>query len=51
MQNGDFLRFSMGRWTDGKHGARPGIYDLQGRKLSQEPLSGVYIKDGKKVVK
>ena len=31
--------------------ARPGIYDLQGRKLSQEPQSGVYIKDGKKVVK
>ena len=34
-----------------KNGARPGIYDLQGRKLSQEPLNGVYIKDGKKVVK
>ena len=34
-----------------KNGARPGIYDLQGRKLSQEPQNGVYIKDGKKVVK
>ena len=34
-----------------KHGARLGIYDLQGRKLSQEPQNGVYIKDGKKVVK
>ena len=28
-----------------------GIYDLQGRKLSQEPESGIYIKDGKKYVK
>ena len=28
-----------------------GIYDLQGRKLSQEPASGIYIKDGKKYVK
>lgn len=28
-----------------------GIYDLQGRKLSQEPESGIYIKDGKKSVK
>ena len=34
-----------------KNGARLGIYDLQGRKLSQEPQNGVYIKDGKKVVK
>ena len=34
-----------------KNGARPGIYDLHGRKLSQEPQNGVYIKDGKKVVK
>lgn len=34
-----------------KNGARPGIYDLQGRKLSQEPQNGVYIKDGKKVIK
>ena len=33
-----------------KNGARLGIYDLQGRKLSQEPQNGVYIKDGKKVV-
>ena len=28
-----------------------GIFDLQGRKLSQEPASGIYIKDGKKYVK
>ena len=28
-----------------------GIYDLQGRKLSQEPENGIYIKDGKKYVK
>ena len=28
-----------------------GIYDLQGRKLSQEPECGIYIKDGKKYVK
>ena len=28
-----------------------GIYDLQGRKLSLEPESGIYIKDGKKYVK
>ena len=34
-----------------KNSARLGIYDLQGRKLSQEPQNGVYIKDGKKVVK
>ena len=28
-----------------------GIFDLQGRKLNQEPESGIYIKDGKKYVK
>ena len=28
-----------------------GIYDLQGRKLNQEPESGIYIKDGKKYMK
>ena len=28
-----------------------GIYDLQGRKLNQEPENGIYIKDGKKYVK
>lgn len=33
-----------------KNGARLGIYDLQGRKLSQEPQNGIYIKDGKKVI-
>lgn len=37
--------------SDSKNGARLGIYDLQGRKLSQEPQNGVYIKDGKKVIK
>lgn len=31
--------------------SRRGIYDLQGRKLNEEPASGVYIKDGKKLVK
>ena len=31
--------------------SRQGIYDLQGRKLSEEPTSGIYIKDGKKYVK
>ena len=31
--------------------SRHGIYDLQGRKLNEEPASGVYIKDGKKQVK
>lgn len=31
--------------------SRQGIYDLQGRKLSVEPTSGIYIKDGKKYVK
>ena len=36
----------------GEAGAnKQGIYDLQGRKLSQEPKSGVYIKNGKKYVK
>ena len=28
-----------------------GIYDLQGRKLNQEPESGIYVKGGKKYVK
>ena len=36
---------------EGVQSSRHGIYDLQGRKLSQEPTSGVYIKDGKKYVK
>lgn len=31
--------------------SRQGICDLQGRKLSVEPTSGIYIKDGKKYVK
>ena len=34
-----------------KEHTQQGIYDLQGRKLSQEPESGIYIKDGKKYVK
>lgn len=34
-----------------KEHIQQGIYDLQGRKLSQEPASGIYIKDGKKYVK
>lgn len=36
---------------EGVQSSRHGIYDLQGRKLSKEPSSGVYIKDGKKYVK
>ena len=31
--------------------ARTGIYDLQGRKLNEEPAHGIYIKNGKKHVK
>ena len=27
------------------------IYDLQGRRLSQAPERGIYIQDGKKVIK
>ena len=34
-----------------KEHTQHGIYDLQGRKLNQEPESGIYIKDGKKYVK
>ena len=30
---------------------RQGIYDLQGRRLTEEPRSGVFIKNGKKVVR
>lgn len=30
---------------------KQGIYDLQGRRLSQEPAHGIYIKNGKKYVK
>ena len=37
--------------TEGASSSRQGIYDLQGRKLSEEPTSGIYIKDGKKYVK
>ena len=31
--------------------SKQGIYDLQGRKLNQEPTHGIYIKNGKKYVK
>ncbi|MBQ6187332.1 MAG: hypothetical protein IJK49_05270, partial [Prevotella sp.] len=27
------------------------VFDLQGRRLKEEPTRGLYIKDGKKVVK
>ena len=37
--------------TEDTSSSRRGIYDLQGRKLSEEPTSGIYIKDGKKYVK
>ena len=37
--------------TEDVSSSRQGIYDLQGRKLSVEPKSGIYIKDGKKYVK
>ena len=37
--------------TEDVSSSRQGIYDLQGRKLSVEPTSGIYIKDGKKYVK
>lgn len=37
--------------TEGTDSTRQGIYDMQGRKLNQEPTSGIYIKDGKKYVK
>ena len=37
--------------TEGASSSCQGIYDLQGRKLSVEPTSGIYIKDGKKYVK
>lgn len=37
--------------TEDVSSSRQGIYDLHGRKLSVEPTSGIYIKDGKKYVK
>ena len=37
--------------TEDVSSSRQGIYDLQGRKLSVEPKSGIYIKDGKKYIK
>ena len=29
---------------------RTGFYDLQGRRLAEQPRKGVYIRDGRKVV-
>ena len=37
--------------TEDVSSSRQGIYDLHGRKLSVEPKSGIYIKDGKKYIK
>ena len=37
--------------SDGYAQSKQGIYDLQGRKLNQEPTHGIYIKNGKKYVK
>ena len=37
--------------TDGDVSVKQGIYDLQGRRLSAEPAHGVYIKNGKKIIK
>ena len=37
--------------TDGNVSVNQGIYDLQGRRLSAEPAHGVYIKNGKKIIK
>jgi len=31
--------------------SRKGIYDLQGRRLSAAPVRGIYIKDGKKIIR
>lgn len=31
--------------------ANPEIYDLQGRRLTKAPAKGIYIKDGKKIIK
>ncbi|MBQ8047602.1 MAG: metallophosphoesterase [Prevotella sp.] len=41
---------SVGRLVDNT-ATESAIYDLQGRRLQGEPVKGVYIKDGKKVVK
>ena len=37
--------------SDGERNPRHGIYDLQGRLLKEEPIHGLYIKDGKKIVR
>ena len=37
--------------SDNKADGRSGIYDLQGRRLTQEPAHGIYIKNGRKVVR
>lgn len=36
---------------DEDHADQTGIFDLQGRRLSAEPAHGIYIKNGKKLVK
>ena len=36
---------------DEGHAGQTGIFDLQGRRLQAEPAHGIYIKDGKKLVK
>ena len=40
-----------GRTPAPSPGERETIYDLQGRKLLRAPQKGIYIQDGKKVVK
>ena len=42
---------TIGRPTSNPSLVRDGIYDLQGRRLPKAPQKGMYIKDGKKVVK
>ena len=37
--------------TGSQASSRQGIYDLQGRRLDAEPAHGVYIKNGKKIIK
>ena len=37
--------------TDGQTSSSQGIYDLQGRRLDAEPAHGIYIKNGKKIIK
>ena len=37
--------------ADDRAAAPRGIYDLQGRRLAQPPLRGIYIKDGRKILR